>query len=176
MCQPFHVDADRATPSARLAGDGDRAAVDRLHERVWGGPIVVGHGRRYDLRELAAFLAEAPDGTPVGAPAYLVEEGALEVVSIVADPPQGGAGSVLLAAAVDHARRAGLRRVWLVTTNDNLDAIRFYQRRGLRIAAVDPGAVDRSRLVKPEIPLVGAYGIPMHDELIMELKLDAGTR
>ena len=69
-------------------------------------------------------------------------------------------------------RAAGLRRVWLVTTNDNLDALRFYQRRGLRIAAVHPGAVDRSRAVKPTIPLVDAYGIPLRDELIMELRLD----
>jgi hypothetical protein len=61
----------------------------------------------------------------------------------------------------------------LVTTNDNLDALRFYQRRGLRITAVHPGAVDRSRAVKSTIPLVGAYGIPLRDELIMELRLDS---
>ncbi len=62
----------------------------------------------------------------------------------------------------------GVRRIWLVTTNDNLRALRFYQRRGMRITAVDRGAVDRARAVKPEIPLVGADGIELHDELRLE--------
>ena len=64
-----------------------------------------------------------------------------------------------------------VRRLWLVTTNDNLDALRFYQRRGLRIVAVSPGAVDRSRALKPEIPRLGAYGIPLRDEIVLELPL-----
>jgi hypothetical protein len=62
--------------------------------------------------------------------------------------------------------------VWLVTSNDNLDAIRFYQRRGLRLVAVHPGAIDQAREIKPAIPLVGHYGIPIRDELEFELSLD----
>jgi GNAT superfamily N-acetyltransferase len=155
-----------------VAGPHDRPAVNRLHDLVWGGPIVVGHDRRFDLRELPALIADSADGTAVGALAYLVDGDALEVVSIVGHPPRAGAGSALLAAAVGLARDTRLRRVWLVTTNDNLDALRFYQRRGMRIAAVHPGAVDRSRVVKPTIPTIGAYGIPMRDELIMEIRLD----
>jgi hypothetical protein len=60
--------------------------------------------------------------------------------------------------------------VWLTTTNDNLDALRFYQRRGFRISAVRPRAVERARAtLKPEIPEVGAYGIPVRDEIDLEL-------
>ncbi|MGH3646211.1 MAG: GNAT family N-acetyltransferase [Micromonosporaceae bacterium] len=81
-----------------------------------------------------------------------------------------GVGSALLAAAVGLAREAGLTRIWLVTTNDNLDALRFCQRRGLRLIAVAPGAVDAARALKPEIPLTGAYGIPLRDELTLELR------
>ena len=61
-------------------------------------------------------------------------------------------GSALPAAAVNLARDADLRRVWLVTSNDNLDALRFYQRRGLRIVDVAPGAVDAAGQLKPAIP------------------------
>ena len=68
-------------------------------------------------------------------------------------------------------RGEGCRRVWLVTSNDNLDAIRFYQRRGLRLVAVHPGAIERAREIKPTIPLVGSYGIPIRDELEFELAL-----
>ena len=82
-----------------------------------------------------------------------------------------GAGTALLDAVVSYARERGLRRVWLVTTNDNLDGLRFYQRRGLRIVGVTSGGVDSSRLLKPSIPTVGSYGIPLRDELTLELPL-----
>jgi hypothetical protein len=49
----------------------------------------------------------------------------------------------------------------VTTTNDNLEALRFYQRRGFRLAAVDPGAVERGRRLKPEVPLLGNHGIPI---------------
>ena len=64
-----------------------------------------------------------------------------------------------------QARRSACREVWLTTTNDNVDALRFYQRRGFRLAQLRPGAVDQSRQRKPEIPRVGDYGIPLRDEI-----------
>ena len=62
-----------------------------------------------------------------------------------------------------------MARVWLITTNDNLQAMKFYELRGFRIVAVDRGAVDRARLLKPSIPLVAGSGIELHDELELEL-------
>ncbi|MER3420696.1 MAG: GNAT family N-acetyltransferase, partial [Chloroflexota bacterium] len=76
-----------------------------------------------------------------------------------------GAGTALLQAAERYARAHGCARLRLITTNDNLAALRFYQRRGLRIAAVYPGAVEAARRIKPQIPLVGAGGIPVRDEI-----------
>ena len=73
-------------PQVRDANPVDRPAVDALHDAVWGGPVVVGHGRAFDLRTLPALVAEGPDGRLVGALAYEVADSALEVVSIVADP------------------------------------------------------------------------------------------
>ena len=71
------------------------------------------------------------------------------------------------------ATELGCRRLWLITTNDNVNALRFYQRRGFRLAAVHPGAVDRARTtMKPEIPFVGDYGIPLRDELELEMQLE----
>ena len=61
--------------------------------------------------------------------------------------------------------------MWLLTTNDNLDALRLYQRHGFRLVQVHPGAVDLARQAKPSIPEVGAYGIPLRDELILERDL-----
>lgn len=82
-----------------------------------------------------------------------------------------GVGSALLARVVEHAAEHGCRRVWLITTNDNFEAIRFYERRGMRLIAVHPGAVDEARRLKPSIAARGEYGIPIHDELEFELRL-----
>jgi hypothetical protein len=67
--------------------------------------------------------------------------------------------------------RRGRGRLWLITSNDNLNAIRFYQRRGMRLTAVHRGAIDEARQIKPSIPLIGEHGIPIHDELELELRL-----
>lgn len=131
---------------------------------------MIAHGCAYDAAKLPALLAEQ-DGVAVGLLTYSVADHALEVVSIDAVIPRGGVGSALLAGAADLARKAGARRLWLITTNDNLDALRFYQRRGMRITEVAPGALDASRALKPSIPLIGEYGIPLRDELTLELKL-----
>jgi ribosomal protein S18 acetylase RimI-like enzyme len=158
--------------TVRPAGPDDRAAIDAIHEREWGGPYVVVHDVCYDLRTLPTLVAVDETGTVVGALVWQHEGDAVEVVSLAATVAGGGAGTALLAAATTTARNLGATRLWLITTNDNLPALRFYQRRGLRLVAVDPGAVDRARKIKPSIPTVGLYGIPLHDELVLQLRLD----
>jgi hypothetical protein len=75
----------------------------------------------------------------------------------------------LIEAAVQLARRQGCAPLWVITTNDNVHALRFYQRRGFCMVRVHRGAVDRGRArLKPEIPRVGAYGIPKRDEIELE--------
>jgi hypothetical protein len=60
-----------------------------------------------------------------------------------------------------------------VTTNDNVNAFRFYQRRDYCISFVDQGTVDRARRKKPSISLIRFHGIPIRDELTMVKYLDA---
>jgi ribosomal protein S18 acetylase RimI-like enzyme len=79
----------------------------------------------------------------------------------------------LLAAVAEEAVRRGARRLWLITRNDNLDALRFYQRRGMRLCAIHRDAIDQARLVKPSIPLVGNFGIAIRDELELDLRLNS---
>ncbi|GIF75777.1 GNAT family N-acetyltransferase [Asanoa siamensis] len=153
-------------------GGDDREALDEFHRRAWGGPIVVAHDEAIDLRTLPALVAHDADGKLAGALCWRVDGDALEVVSIAAAASGHGVGTALMDAVVAEARAAGSRRVWLVTTNDNLRALRFYQRRGLRIVGVDAGAVDRARLMKPSIPTVGDNGVPIHDELRLELSIE----
>ena len=155
------------TATVRAVTPRDRAALERLVRDLWGTNIVVGHGTVFEPATLAGFLAER-DGRTVGLLTYVVDGDVLEIVTVDAFPPVAGTGTALMDAAVAAARADGCRRVVLTTTNDNLVALRFYQRRGFRIATVRPGAVAAARALKPQIPETGAYGIPMRDELELE--------
>lgn len=120
-------------------------------------------------------MVEAGDEL-VGAATFEIRDRECELVTLDAFRQGEGVGSALLESVVDRAAHEQCRRLWLITTNDNLRALRFYQRRGLRLAAVYPGAVEESRRVKPSIRLVGEYGIPIRDELELELVLGQGAR
>lgn len=139
--------------------------------RCWHAETVVAHEEEMYPARHAGFVA-IRDGEIVGHVTYRGDGERCEITTIQAFPRQGGVGSQLMDAVLRAARAEGYRVVWLTTTNDNLDAIRFYQRRGFRIKAVRSGAVDRARkALKPEIPKVGMYGIPISDELDLELLL-----
>lgn len=161
--------------SVRAGGQGDAVAIRTLLDRAWGGPVIVSHGVTYDAGRLPSYLAFR-GASLVGLLTYDESPAGLEVVTLNAMSRAGGVGTLLLEAAIAHARAAGLPRLWLITTNDNVDALRFYQRRGLRIVGVAPAAVDEARRTKASlgvapIPEVGDYGIPLHDELTLELRL-----
>ena len=111
------------------------------------------HGIAYDAGALPALVCIDGAGDRAGVVSYQIADGQLEIVSI---------------AAVGVARSEGCWRAWLITTNDNLDALRFYQRRGWRLVQVHQGAVDAARALKPQIPKTGAYGIDIHDEIELE--------
>jgi GNAT superfamily N-acetyltransferase len=144
---------------------GDRGWVARFARERWGSELVVADGRVHHLAELAGF-ADLDGERVIGLVTYVIEGERCEVISLDAVEQGRGVGSELLERAARAARDAGCRRLELITTNDNLRAIRFYQRRGLRLVAVHPNAVERSRELKPEIPLIGHHGIPLCDELL----------
>jgi len=137
----------------------------------WGGDTVVVHGHVFRPQDQPGFVAVEGD-RPVGLITYRIDDdGDCEVVTIDSLEEGTGIGTALVDSVAEEARRLGCRRLWLVTTNDNLSALRFYQRRGFELVAVRPGAVERSRDLKPEIPAVGQFGIPIRDELELELEL-----
>lgn len=148
----------------------DSVWLDGFIAERWGAPGVVSRGRLWRGAELSAIRAMHGEDV-VGLVSWRPGPEDWEIVTLDAITTGLGIGRRLADAAVELARRAGARRVWLVTTNDNLDALRFYQRRGFRIVAVHPGAIAESRRIKPSIPETGHYGIPIRDEIELELRL-----
>jgi GNAT superfamily N-acetyltransferase len=121
--------------------------------------------------ECPALLAEAR-GRLAGILTYIIDGEECEILTLHSAERWRRVGTTLIEAVERLARDRGCRRLWLITTNDNIDALRFYQRRGFRLAALYPGAVGNSRVgLKPEIPEMGEYGIPLRDELELEKAL-----
>jgi N-acetylglutamate synthase-like GNAT family acetyltransferase len=159
----------------RPADHDDRPWMRERLTEWWGAPEIVNSDGVHDVSVLPALIA-LRDGRRIGLATYAVVGTDCELVTLNAVTPGAEVGSELLAAVAHAAVQRGCGRLWLITTNDNLDGLRFYQRRGLRLSEVRPGAVDRARQVKPSIPEIGEYGIPLHDELVLELALATSDR
>jgi len=154
----------------RAVSDGDRPMLAWLVAELWGSEVVAVHGNALRPAELPGFIAERSRRV-VGLLTYQAAGDVLEIVTLNALQRRSGIGTMFIDAAVATARRFGCHEIRLTTTNDNVDALRFYQRRGFRLAELRPGAVDRARQHKPEIPRVGDYGIPLRDEIDLTLRV-----
>lgn len=148
----------------------DRDWVASFAAQQWGSDQMVAHGQVFYLSRLEGFIAET-GGEVVGLATYDIHGAACELTSLDSLREGLGIGGALIEAVKGTARRSGCQRLFLVTTNDNTHALRFYQRRGFTLCALRPGAVDESRKLKPEIPLLGSDGIPIRDEIELEMAL-----
>ncbi len=148
--------------------EADRHWMREFMIEHWGSEIVVAHGTIYRPAELPGFVADR-DGEIAGLVTYHVESEACEIVTLDSLQEGLGIGAALIEAVRGVALNTGCRRLWLITTNDNTHALRFYQKRGFRLVAVRPGAVDDARRIKPGIPWIGNDGIPIRDELELEI-------
>jgi GNAT superfamily N-acetyltransferase len=149
----------------------DEGWAERFLDAQLGGRRQARRGEIIDV--LGAGLGLVA-GDRLGLLTYRLDGEVFELSALAASPPGGGTGTALLNALVDVARTQGMTRIWVVTTNDNLDALAFYQRRGFRLAQLRAGAVDDARrTIKPWIPALGQYGIEMHDEIELSRVIQA---
>jgi ribosomal protein S18 acetylase RimI-like enzyme len=152
------------------------AGVVRRYEssadEPWASGLLDEHlGGRWQARGGEVIDVLAPGlgfvaGDRTGLLTYRLDGGSFELTAIVAEPRGRGIGTSLVDALAAEARRRGVSQIWLVTTNDNRDALAFYELRGFHVTAVRTGAIDEARrTLKPSIPRIGQHGIEMHDEI-----------
>lgn len=138
--------------------------------RRWGLPIVSTE-RTYLPGDVAGLYLEGGADGLCGLVTWAVQESMAEVVSLDAFEPGRGFGARLLGAAEAILKSSGVERVFLITTNDNLDALRFYLRQGYRLVRIHPDAMDRVRKIKPSVPENGKGGVPLRDMWELEKPL-----
>ena len=147
----------------------DKAWVVSLLAEWWAGPRVVTRGKLHHPEELPGFIAILKD-KPAGLITYNIVGKECEITTMNSVVERIGIGSALIDAVKNTAIKAGCKRIWLITTNGNTNALHFYQKYGFSLVAVHRNAMAKSRLLKPEIPLI-EDGIPIRDEIELEIML-----
>ncbi len=133
----------------------------------WGAEIVIIHVEIYHPAELTGFAAFVSE-EPVGLVTYMVNGNKCQIVTLDAWLEGQGVGTALIDATRVAAYHAGCVRLFLVTTNNNTHALRFYQKRGFVISDVRINEIEKSRKLKPQIPLQDEEGLPIRDEIKLE--------
>jgi N-acetylglutamate synthase-like GNAT family acetyltransferase len=149
----------------------DQSWISRKLTENWGTRWVISRGKRYDASNLPGFVAKH-QGSAVGLVTFQVEFQECQIITLDSWLENTGVGSSLINAVKHEALQSGCSRLWLITTNDNLQALKFYQKRGFQLVAVYPNALTESRRIKPSIPHIGMHGIPLRDEIELQMILD----
>ena len=127
-------------------------------------------GKIYEIKHLSGFIARNSSDR-LGLLTYSISNSEFEIVTLDSLVESIGIGTALISQARSFAEHADCHRIWLITTNDNMPALRFYQKRGFHLVAIHQNALAYSRTLKPEIPLIGLNGIPLRDEIELEIIL-----
>jgi ribosomal protein S18 acetylase RimI-like enzyme len=136
----------------------------------WSGDFIVTRGTIHQAGQVHGFVVEDADGW-AGLITFKIAADECEVISLDGLRAGEGIGTILLRTVIEEAREHDCKRLFLITTNDNLYALGFYQRRDFEIAAVHRGAVNESRKIKPGLPEIGLNHIPLRDEIELEMIL-----
>lgn len=131
--------------------------------------LIVSRGVLYNPLEYPGFVALLEDEL-IGLVTYRIEGDQCEILTLHSKKEDLGVGGALVEQVKKEAQMADCKRLWLITTNDNIHAIRWYQRRGFTIAAVHVNALELSRTLK-HIPPLGFDNIPLRDEIEFEIFL-----
>ena len=151
----------------------DRENRERINDfiiRQWFTLQMVVHGESIDLGKAEGWYA-CEDDEIIGLVTYRITGNEMEILSLDSLRENKGTGTALLQQALSDARNSGLVRVSLITTNDNLHALKYYQKRGFDMVRFYHNAVEEARKIKSEIPLIGMDGIPLKHEIELEFIL-----
>lgn len=145
----------------------DHEKVLAIVKSFWGNETLIVHNEVFDAKTLDGL--KAVEGNQIlGICHYHICDEKCEILTLASLKPGQGIGTALLTKVEEIATSCGCNFLSLITTNDNLEALGFYQKYGFHLAALFPGQVDMSRQLKPEIPEIGYHGIPIRDELRLE--------
>ena len=141
-----------------------KAEIKKIFIENWHTDFMISKGKKHFVDDLEALIYLEND-TIKGLLTYCIEDNKLEIVSLDSFEENKGIGSLLIQEIVNIFQLSGVDQLWLITTNDNVDALRFYQKRNFSISALYKDAITKARKIKPSIPLLGYNNIPLRHEI-----------
>lgn len=149
----------------------NRNRVDAFIKQHWHTTTMIIRGKEIDMTKTEGFFfSEGKE--MIGLITYIFYDNILEITSLDSLHENQGIGSKLVEAVIHEAKERKLQKIVLITTNDNINAIKFYQKRGFDMVRLFHNALDVSRKLKPEIPLIGENSIPLRHEIEFELYIN----
>ncbi|MDD5936453.1 MAG: GNAT family N-acetyltransferase [Clostridiales bacterium] len=150
--------------------DENRTMVNDFIMEQWYSTKMIVRGKEYDLSMADGILA-IENSQIKGLITYIFYGDVCEIMSLDSLEPSKGIGTALIQQVIEISKKSGCKKIVLITTNDNINAIRFYQKRGFDMIRLYHNALDLSRKLKPEIPLIGENDIPLRHEIEFELQI-----
>ena len=148
--------------------DKDTKAVYEIIRR-WGSDVLISRGKVHKIDDLDGILVYDNEKI-IGLGLYRIKNDC-EIVLLETFVNGIGIGTQIIERIKNIAIQNNCKRIWLVTTNSNINAIHFYQKRGFTISNIYINAMKEAREIKPEIPLVAENGIEIRDEIEFEINL-----
>jgi N-acetylglutamate synthase-like GNAT family acetyltransferase len=158
------------TYEIRPVNKTDEQWVDILLQDWWAGSNIITRGKIHQVNEYPGFVA-LQENHRMGLITYHIDARECEITSLNSLDEGKGIGTALVKAVQETAKKARCKKLFLITTNDNTGALHFWQKRGFRISAVRLNAIAETRKSKPGIPLANDEGIPIRDEIELDMKL-----
>ena len=146
---------------------GYKETVIQLLSNNWGSDFMVTKGQIHHYKDLDGYVA-IENGKIVGVLTFRIFDDEVEIISLDSFQKNTGVGTALLKKVTEFVKQNSIKRLWLITTNDNLNALRFYQKRNWSMAALHKDAVTKARKIKPTISITGYYDIPIRHEIELE--------
>ncbi len=164
LCEDCLKKKIQEEPIVRELKSSDNVWAESLLTKQFGSSMIVSKGRKHDLSDTLGYISEIKK-KKVGLLTYNLTEKSCEIISLISLVENKGVGSLLVSCMKAIAKKKNCELLIVVTTNDNLKALRFYQKRGFHIIEFHKNSIIQSRKLKPEIPFIGIDNIPIMDEI-----------
>ncbi len=148
----------------------NRNIINTIMINNWGATEIILRNKIIDGTKSKGFIAE-DNNKMVGFLLYDINDDICEIIALYSFVERKGIGSFLLNKIKEIATLKKCDRIVVITTNDNLIALKFYQKRGFFLSKLYCNAFDNIRKIKPNLPKLGENNIPLNDEIELVYKI-----
>jgi ribosomal protein S18 acetylase RimI-like enzyme len=148
----------------------DNKELENIVRQNWGSNKIVSKGKLYEIPTLKGILIKN-NNEIIGIGLYNITDNECEITLLETFIQNIGTGTKLIEKIMEIAKHNKCKRLWLVTSNDNINALKYYQKRGFLFKNIYINEMEKARKLKPEIPFIGENNIPIRDEIEFEIKI-----